>query len=155
MKIYFLILTAFSNYLMGLIISGTTFWIVFYKEMKFQSARINSFCVADLWEERISGVFSWFYEFFTFCAALHSLKYQLLIQFSWYYSIIRAKYCLVGEVVFLENEEMGKSVKKSQNHLFLKACYEKNIDLRPLKFRFLVKKYLINWPRNNIISPAR
>ena len=65
MKIYFLIPTAFSNYLTGSIISGSTMEIFFYEETKFQRLRTNSFCVADFQRELILGDFRWFYNFFT------------------------------------------------------------------------------------------
>ena len=85
MKIYFLIPTAFSNYLTGSIIFGSTMEIFFYEETKFQRLRTNSFCVADFQRELILGDFITFSHFF---AVLHSRKLQLLLHFSRYWSAV-------------------------------------------------------------------
>ena len=121
MKIYFLIPTAFSNYLTGSIISGSTMEIFFYEETKFQRLRTNSFCVADFQRELILGDFITFSHFF---AVLHSRKLQLLLQFSRYWSAVcnvmltieLSTKCLKWNIQFFaKNFSKGPEVQKKFN----------------------------------------
>ena len=65
MIFYFLTPTVFPNYLTGSIIFWYTVKIFSYKETKFQSYRVNSFCVEHFQKEVILADFRWYYDFFT------------------------------------------------------------------------------------------